>query len=104
MDKGFENMALKLLSRDTVTYPKSTSKLRGSQLFCEICNKPLLDENGEGMIAEIRRGYGSYPDKRSDNGGIYYDHLKFSVHLCQDCYLNDPDFCRFMNKIDCRLR
>jgi hypothetical protein len=87
----------------TVTFPKPTPEQRSTQLFCELCNKPLLDNN-EGMIAEIRRGYATYPDDKADNGGVYYDSLKFSVYLCQDCYLTDPDLCRFMNKINCRIR
>jgi len=75
------------------------------QLNCEVCKKPLFDKDGEGYFAEIRRGYFHEADiHEGDNDGVFCDNIKAALYLCEDCYLKNPDFCRFMNKIGWRIR
>jgi hypothetical protein len=90
------------------TYQAQTIKAGAKpnyQLYCALCKKPLLDNKGEGHFAEIRRGYFHESElHEGDNDCIFCDSIKFAEEICMDCYLNDPDFCRFMNKIGCRIR
>lgn len=76
------------------------------QITCSICGKPLLNREGMGHFAEIRRGYFSIDEdcKSPEDDTIFCDNIKFNRFLCEECYLNDPDFCKFMNKIGCNMR
>ena len=69
-----------------------------AEIKCEVCHKEIAfcDERP----CEIRRGDFEYDLDDS----IYLANLKFQIFICHSCYLNDPDFCRFMNKIGCRTR
>lgn len=70
-------------------------------LKCEVCGKQLGDEHNETMFAEIRRGYFSLHE---DDDELHCDRIKCNLYICPNCYLNDPDFCRFMNKIGYNIR
>ena len=74
-------------------------------LTCSICEKAVTDENGDGHFAIIARGYyNTADDGRADDSGLYCERIKYSRVLCHECYLNDPDFCRFMNAKGWRIR
>lgn len=70
-----------------------------SDLTCEVCKTPLLDDSGEGHFAEIRRGY-----FKEEDDDLEMQRIKCNVFICHKCYLEDPDFCRFMNKIGYNIR
>ena len=75
------------------------------QIHCAVCKTPLLDENGEGYFAEIRQGHFYESETfEGDNDSVFCDNLKCNVFICPECYLGNPDFCKFMNKIGCQIR
>ncbi len=67
---------------------------------CTKCGAELVDGNGDGRFAEIRRGRVSlsadYEDTKWD--------VKFSRYFCEKCFLEDPDLCAFFNKLGLRIR
>lgn len=74
----------------------------GEQLYCTICKAPLLDKDQFGIFAEIRRA--KFQMDEEANEIPEETSVKFNRFICEPCYLNDPDLCRFMNKIGCRVR
>lgn len=55
---------------------------------CVVCDS-TIDENEDVCIISRSRPDGN---------------VKFFTQLCHKCYLEDEDFCVFMNKINCRVR
>ena len=68
---------------------------------CDVCKQPI-DSNSSVHFARIQRGY----FKEDGEGGIddASSNIKAEYWICHDCYLENPEFCRFMNSIGHRMR
>jgi len=78
---------------------------------CCSCGKvAALDENGvtqDKTWVIVARGNLAAQDAAGlDSAGELADkeNLKFSRHICGDCFLTDPDLCRFFNRCGLRIR
>ncbi len=75
---------------------------------CALCKRQFArtGENEAEMIGVFVRGYAEVApneDKPSENVCVL-ENVKFSRMVCEECFLTDPDLCRFFNKIGCQMR
>lgn len=70
------------------------------QRYCAVCNAPLLDHDHFGMFAQLRRAKFQFDDE----GEVDEVNVKAELDVCERCWLEDPDLCRFFNKIGWRMR
>ena len=69
---------------------------------CAACQKEI--EVSEGVTEQCARIERGFFDAGEDSPGLYKDRVKFSLYLCKKCFLEDPDLCRFFNRINCGVR
>lgn len=74
-------------------------------LVCCVCHKPIKVTDGQTeMCARIERGSFVIPTEANPDADRTEDHVHYDTFICKSCFLNDPDLCRFFNKIGDRIR
>lgn len=77
------------------------------KMECSVCKKKYpLDKNLHIHFVRIQRGHFIFAIEDNEIGGVKEkdSNIKAELWLCEDCYLKDPDLCRFFNKIGWRIR
>jgi|LUMF01.1.fsa_nt_gb hypothetical protein len=76
---------------------------------CVVCGK-ILQPTGEDrceMVAFVGRGKAEVCPNEDDHGNsdvCLVDNIKFLRMICETCFLEDGDLCRFFNKLGLRVR
>lgn len=91
--------------KKTATFDTATGE-EFQPINCMVCGKEaeISDGTTDKGWAEVRRGALTAV---STDGVIDYperENIKFSRHICPDCFLTDPDLCAFFNRCGCRIR
>lgn len=76
---------------------------------CAACNADVPITNGttEESTAQIERGYLAAQNRRGTLTAeelAQRENIKFGIYVCHKCFMEDPDLCRFFNKIGFRVR
>jgi len=71
-----------------------------ADIKCEVCDKTLMDSDDNTHFTDIRRGY----FREEQDGHLIMEREKARFFICNDCYFNDPDLCKFFNKIGWKVR
>ena len=80
-----------------------TGILKGNlAMQCAGCQKDI--EVSEGVTEQCARIDRGTFNTMEDPGNLVQDYIKFRIYICKKCFLEDPDLCRFFNKIGCRVR
>lgn len=65
---------------------------------CDVCGEDIAINDGQlDRCARIERGDFDLTDRANDN-------IKFDLFICQKCFLEDEDLCRFFNRLGRRVR
>lgn len=68
---------------------------------CASCGADIAVSDGSTeRCCRIERGCFRF----SEDSERSEDYIKFGRYICQKCFLEDPDLCRFFNRIGCRVR
>lgn len=76
----------------------SQSVRRREGCRCDVCGGDIPVNDGIlDRCARIERGDFDLENRSNDN-------VKFDLFICQTCYLEDGDLCRFFNRLGRRVR